>query len=120
MSAKPTTTVTLRALEGAPLAQSSVREMVRANAHAIAERQGVDVLALTDAPDRITVTIRAGRIEAFGFAAELRRLTGSWYEKKFGGTLWGDPPRSGGRDDDDVDDDDDDDDDDPGEAWKRA
>ncbi len=121
MSAPPTTTITLRALEGAPLAETSVRDMVRANAHAIAERQGVEVLALENQPDRITVTLGAGRIEAFGFAAELRRLTEAWYESKHGGTLWGEPPRAHESDaSDDSDDLDDEDDDDPAEAWKKA
>ncbi|TVQ58307.1 MAG: hypothetical protein EA377_00210 [Phycisphaerales bacterium] len=112
MSAQPTTTITLRALKGAPLAETRVRDMVRANAHAIAERQGVEVLALENQPDRITVTLRAGRIEAFGFAAELRRLTEAWYESKYGGTLWGEAPHADGVDEDD--------DDDPAEAWKKA
>jgi hypothetical protein len=70
--------------------------MVRATAHAIAERQGVEVAALHTGPDRITVTLPVGRIAAIGFAAELRRLTTRWYTQKFGvETLWGEPLEEG-------------------------
>ena len=102
MSGGPVTDITLRALEGQPLADKRVRGMVEATAHAIAERQGVTVLQLTAAPDRITATLNVGRIEAMGFAAELRRLTTTWYTQKFGErTLWGEPIEEG-------------------EEWKRA
>lgn len=115
MSAAPTTTVTLRALEGAPLADEAVRGMVVATAHAIAERQGVRVRRVTPADDRIEVTLDVGRLEAIAFAAELRRLTTAWYRSKYGErTLWGEPrphdARQGdgqeqaGDDDDDADD----------------
>jgi hypothetical protein len=87
------TAVTLRALEGEPLAHDRIREMVVATAHAIAERQGVVVRRIDAEADRITVTLETGRLEATGFAAELRRLTTSWYTHKFGvDTLWGEPP----------------------------
>jgi hypothetical protein len=76
--------------------------VVEATAHAIAERQGVRVLNLSAAPDRITARLNVGRIEAMGFAAELRRLTTNWYTQKFGKrTLWGEPIEEG-------------------EEWKRA
>ena len=85
------TTVTLRALEGTPLAHDSIREMVVATALAIAERQGIGIDPPDAGVDRITVTLHAGQLEAMGFAAELRRLTTSWYAHKFGvETLWGD------------------------------
>ena len=55
-------------------------------------------------PDHITVTLDVGRIQAIGFAAELRRLTSNWYTRKYGqSTLWGEGE---GADD--------------GEEWKRA
>ncbi len=93
MSDAPICEITLRALEGQPLADARVRDMVEATAHAIAERQGVKVLGLHTAPDRITVRLNVGRIEAIGFAAELRRLTTRWYTQKYGvDTLWGEPP----------------------------
>ena len=39
------------------------------------------------------------QIEAVGFAAELRRLTTSWYTHKFGvDTLWGEAPTDDERD----------------------
>lgn len=92
MTAGPTTAVTLRALEGEPLRHEQIRDMVVATAHAIAERQGVEVLHLTSDPDRITVELAIGRIESVGFAAELRRLTTNWYAHKFGvPDLWGEP-----------------------------
>ena len=96
--------ITLRALDGAPLEDQRIRDTVIATAHAIAERQGVAVLKLNTSPDRITVTLDTGKIQALGFAAELRRLTSRWYAQKFGDQppLWGEPPPE------------------EGEEWKRA
>jgi allophanate hydrolase subunit 1 len=88
------TTVTLRALDGTPLDDTPVRDTVLATAHAIAERQGVAVLDASTTDSTITVTLQAGRIEAIGFAAELRRLTNAWYASKYHQqTLWGDVPK---------------------------
>lgn len=96
MSDMPISAITLRALHGDPLADAQVRDMVVATAHAIAERQGVKVLQLRPAPDHIAVTLNTGRIEAIGFAAELRRLTTRWYTQKFSQpTLWGEPIEEG-------------------------
>jgi hypothetical protein len=87
------TTVTLRALEGRPLDEHPIRDMVEAMARGIAERQGIDVLDVRSEGDRISVTLRAPRMVAVGFAAELRRLTNRWYTEKFAAdTLWGNPP----------------------------
>ena len=84
--------VTLRALTGAPLEDPDIERMVTATAHAIAERQGVEVLALETAADHITVELAADRVVAVGFAAELRRVTTAWYTAKYGTlTLWGEP-----------------------------
>lgn len=103
MSAGGPSTITLRALSGEPLRDGTVRDMVIATAHAIAERQGIRVVKLDAAFDAITATLEADRVASLGFAAELRRLTGNWYRHKFdGATLWGEPPRH----------------DEPGEAWK--
>lgn len=90
---RPTaTTVTLRALEGEPLRDERVREMVIASAHALAERNGVAIADLRAEDDRITVTVLAERLVAMGFAAELRRITTSWYTSKYHlPTLWGEP-----------------------------
>ena len=102
MTAPPTSAITLRALEGTPLADAAIERMVTATAHAIAERQGVAVHEVTTTPERITVTLGCGRVAAMGFAAELRRLTTNWYTSKYGApTLWGE----GG---------------DPADAWKEA
>lgn len=104
MNSNRVTTVTLRALEGAPLSERHVRDMVVATAQAIAERQGIEVLRVAPQPDAIAITLQAGRIEAIGLAAELRRLTTSWYTHKFGvDTLWGDIER-----------------DDPDETWLES
>lgn len=90
------TTITLRALEGEPLADASIREMVEASAHAIAERQGVKVLDLRCEDDRIHLALPLPRIAAIGFAAELRRITTRWYTQKFHvDTLWGEPIEEG-------------------------
>jgi hypothetical protein len=90
MSDTPRSTITLRALHGEPLADDSIRDMVIANANAIAERHGVKVHQARTTPESITVTLGAGRIEAFGFAAELRRVTDNWYRHKYGEpSLWG-------------------------------
>ena len=92
MTAEQATAITLRALAGTPLADHKTRVMVEATARAIAERQGVAVLGLESQPDRITVRLDTGRIQAIGFAAELRRLTTRWYTQKYGeATLWGEP-----------------------------
>ena len=113
MSERPeqvVSSITLRALEGEPLRHERIREMVIATAHAIAERQAVRILDVHADNTSITVTLEGANIVAVGFAAELRRLSTSWYRHKFGvETLWGEP-QTRSRDDDD----------DPGEAWKHA
>lgn len=93
--------ITLRALQGEPLADEAVRRMVVATAHAIAERQGVPLKSVSTTTESVTLEIERGRIEALGFAAELRRLTTAWYTGKHGtSTLWGEAT-------------------DEGESWKR-
>jgi hypothetical protein len=67
-----------------------VRDTVIATAHAIAERTGVILSSLSTDADSITVTLEIDKLSAIGFMAELRRLTNTWYEKKFReGPLWG-------------------------------
>ena len=96
MSGPQMSEVTLRALAGQPLQDQRVCDMVLATARAIAERQGVQILELRAAPDRITARLNVNRIAALGFAAELRRLTTRWYTQKYAQTtLWGDPPEEG-------------------------
>ena len=109
MSAEPVTRITLRALEGEPLKHDRIREMVVATAHAIGERQAVRIDDVQADASSITVTLAGSNIIATGFAAELRRLTTSWYRHKFGvDTLWGEVDRH------------EDDADDAGEEWKHA
>ena len=106
MTGETSTAITLRALEGEPLKNDRIREMIVATAHAIAERQGVRVIDLQTTSSAITARLDTGRIEAIGFACELRRLTTNWYCHKFGvETLWGEADR---------------DDYDAGEEWKSA
>jgi lipid A disaccharide synthetase len=106
MSAGQRSTITLRSREGSPLADDALRNMVEATARAIAERQGVGVIGLASDDESITVTLGSGRIEAMGFAAELRRLTEAWYTSKYAQrTLWGEAPAQP---------------DDAGESWKEA
>lgn len=96
-------TITLRALEGAPLAEDNIRGMVVATAHAIAERNGVTLLYLRTDEESITATLACSRLAAIGFASELRRLTERWYRQHTGAnTLWGglgEPPHLDGDDD---------------------
>lgn len=101
------TSITLRALEGAPLADEATRRTVLAAAHALAERHGVDLVSIETNPDRLTVTLQLHRLGAIGFAAELRRLTEAWHKAHTGGkTLWGEPRVEP-------------DEDDPADWWKR-
>lgn len=106
MSAADASAVTLRALEGEPLADDALREMITATATAIAERQGIEVLDVQTTSASVTVTLRTGHIQSIGFAAELRRVTTDWYTRKYQeSTLWGEPPI---------------DDAETGEQWKQA
>lgn len=95
------TSIRLRALQGTPLADPAVRNMVIAAARALGERHGVDVLRVDAGPDQITCTILADRIVAMGFAAELRRSTSAWYEHKFGvSDMWGEAVAESGTESD--------------------
>ncbi len=86
----PTSTVRLRALDGRPLDDPVVRDTVIATAHAIAERTGIEVVSVDSEGDAVVATLAADQLAALGFLAELRRLTESWYARKFGGDpLWG-------------------------------
>lgn len=92
----PTSTVRLRALEGRPLDDPIVRDTVIATAHAIGERTGIRVVAVESEGDAVVTTLEADQLAALGFLAELRRLTETWYSRKFGGEpLWGRGPEPG-------------------------
>lgn len=70
----------------------AVRRMVVAAAEALAEREGVGLVDIFADDSSVTFQIRADRLVAVAFAAELRRLTTTWYTRKFGvSTLWGEP-----------------------------
>ncbi len=93
MTQRRASAVTLKALTGEPLSDPALRDMIVATAHAIAERQGIEVLSVTTTPASISATLGCGRMEATGLAVELRRLTTKWYTEKYGEpTLWGEPP----------------------------
>ena len=124
MSAGAFTRVTLRALEGAPLADEQIRSTVVATAHAIAERTGVELRDLETTESSITVSLATSRIGAIGFLAELRRLTTKWRHDRTGEpSLWGDALHVFSDDDwDEAEDDDDADfenDDDEDEEWEE-
>lgn len=85
-----TARVTLRAALGRPLEDTAVRDIVIANAHAIAERQGVEVISVEAEASSVAIEIRGSNIEAMGLAAELRRTTNRWHQGVHGVALWGD------------------------------
>ena len=85
-------TVRLSALEGEPLTDPRVRDTVVATVHAIAERTGIELESAVPEASSLTVTIRADRLAALGFVAELRRVTDAWHRGRTGRTLWGGPP----------------------------
>ncbi|MBL8887989.1 MAG: hypothetical protein JNK16_15135 [Phycisphaerales bacterium] len=85
-------TVRLRALQGTPLDDGPTRRVVESTAHALAEREGIDLTSLETSPEGIVLTLEADRIVGLGFLAELRRITNKWYEDKYrDGPLWGTP-----------------------------
>lgn len=85
-------TIRLRALHGTPLDDATTRRTVEATARALAEREGIELVALELSPEGITLTLEADRIVGVGFVAELRRVTNKWYEDKYrDGPLWGTP-----------------------------
>lgn len=85
-----TASVRLRALSGRPLADHRVKGMVVATAQALAEREGVPVLAVHAGDDALEITLGTDKLAAMGFLAELRRSTNAWYEGKYQcGPLWG-------------------------------
>lgn len=88
------TSITLRALEGSPLAEVNVRDLVVATANSIGERNDVAVRAIRTDAQSITIELAAPKLVALGFAVELRRVTDRWFRNKTGRTLWGEPRTS--------------------------
>jgi hypothetical protein len=81
--------VRLFAVAGKPLADMAVRERVLEIACELAEKQGVKVLR-TDANDKgIEMALGVGRLAAFAYISEVRRLSNVWYVQTFDvGPLW--------------------------------
>lgn len=88
------TSITLRALEGTPLADANIRDLVVATANSIGERNNVTVNAIRTDGESITLELVAPKLIALGFAVELRRVTDRWFRNKTGRTLWGEPRTS--------------------------
>lgn len=88
------TSITLRALEGSPLADANIRDLVVATANSIGERNNVEVRAIRTDGQSITIDLVAQKLVALGFAVELRRVTDRWHRNKAGRTLWGEPRTS--------------------------
>lgn len=99
----------LHAAAGGALADTAVHDTVVASAEGIAERTGVRLVSIEVDDGGVTALVEGDRLAAFGLAAELRRLTGSWYAKRYPGEhLWIEPPERDTGDDDgggDADDD---------------
>jgi len=86
-------TVRLTAVHGTPLDEPVVRSSVVAAAKALAERSGVPVYHLQTTEAMIELQLGVGRLEAVGFAAELKAITNTWYQERYrDGPLWGTPP----------------------------
>lgn len=91
-SPPPQTRVRLRAWEEGALRDPKVRDMVVANARAIAERTGVELLSIEIDEQGVSAIVQGDRLIAMGLVAELRRLTGAWYTRHHPGRhLWIEP-----------------------------
>lgn len=82
----------LSALAGEPLKDGPTRAMVESSARALAEREGLTLTHLELGPAHVAGRLNAEDVVALGFAAELRRVTNAWYERRYrDGPLWGTP-----------------------------
>jgi hypothetical protein len=81
-------TISLRARIGAPLADEALRDLVVANARAIAERNGVRIASIDADDASITIVVEGPGVVALGLAAELRRTTDAWHRRRHGAPLW--------------------------------
>jgi len=81
--------VRLFAVAGRPLADVAVRERVLEIARELAAAREVPVLR-TEASDRgIEMALGVGRLAAFAYISEVRRLSNAWYVEAFDvGPLW--------------------------------
>lgn len=80
--------VDLRPLEEGALDDARTRETVLASARSIAEQHGVPLVELGLASGALRLGVRADRLVALGFAAEVRRATNAWYRARTGSALW--------------------------------
>ena len=83
-----TARIRLRAAVGEPLTDDGVRDIVASTARAIGERTGVRVEVAETDPDSIELEVEASNLEATALAAELRRITDHWHDRRFGRPLW--------------------------------
>lgn len=91
-----TTTITLHAASEGALNDERVRATVEAAARALAERYGIEVVRVESDGSALAVTLKTDEVTAVGYAAELRRSTGGWYEGRYGaGPLWRTPSGGG-------------------------
>jgi hypothetical protein len=89
---EPLSEFRLSALSGEPLRDGPTRAMVESSARALAEREGLFLTELELGAAHVAGRLRADEVAALGFAAELRRLTNAWYERRYrDGPLWGTP-----------------------------
>ena len=80
--------VRLSSVQEAALADDLVRGIVRSTAEAIGERTGVGVRITAINDQSIELEVDGSQLEATALAAELRRATDDWHQKKFGCALW--------------------------------
>ena len=83
-----TARIRLRAAVGEPLTDDGVRNIVASTARAIGERTGVRVEVAETDPDSIELEVEASNLEATALAAELRRITDQWHDRRYGRPLW--------------------------------
>jgi hypothetical protein len=81
--------VRLFAVAGRPLVDVRVRERVLQIAHELATKFEVPVLSERSDDRGIEMALGVGRIAAFRYIAEVRRLSNEWYVQEFDvGPLW--------------------------------
>lgn len=80
--------VDLRPLEDGALDDARTRETVLASARSIAEQHRVPLVELGVASGALRMGVRADRLVALGFAAEVRRATNAWHRARKGAALW--------------------------------
>jgi hypothetical protein len=85
------TRIRLRAAVGEPMCDEGVRRIVVSTAQGIGERTGVRVEVLEADLDSIELEVEGSNLEATALAADLRRVTDRWHQKRHGRPLWSEP-----------------------------